>query len=296
MCKSSADIKRVAESLLLVNPPSSPEFESRKRKVDDLNENVLVPKYDTCVHCDGEFDVSLNEGEACSWHTAGEKQMLEDASIWDDYEDDREGQAMYDTAGISDYAEGWQWTCCDRLGNEEGCVRGPHSGKQYLGLTFATTRDDPVLPAPKHQKMEVLEPEQKFGNSVADLLDQNGGATSVIQKQVVQSKAPEIITVLDSSGSEAESEDEDDEEDLEDIETCTFCGQEYNRNDGDQDCLSHDEGLEIVEDCPLSEAERKELDEEKNPEWFVWGCCGESADSPGCRQNSYHNPDRGLGY
>jgi hypothetical protein len=51
-----------------------------------------------------------------------------------------------------------------------------------------------------------------------------------------------------------------------------------------------------MEDCPLSEAEKEELDEEKSPEWLVWRCCGEPADSEGCRMYDYHNPDRGMGY
>lgn len=56
------------------------------------------------------------------------------------------------------------------------------------------------------------------------------------------------------------------------------------------------EGLVIVSDCPLSEAEKERLDEELNPEWFVWSCCGEPADNEGCRQSDYHYPDRGMGY
>jgi hypothetical protein len=44
---------------------------------------------------------------------------------------------------------------------------------------------------------------------VADLLDRAGGAESVVQKEVVQSKAPYIITVLDSSEVKEESEQEE---------------------------------------------------------------------------------------
>lgn len=106
-------------------------FEGRKRKLDDVSADVLVPRFDTCSHCGEEFNVTLNKGEVCSWHV-GTKEMFEDASIWGDFEDDREGQTRYETSDIPDYAEGWQWTCCGKLGDEEGCLKGPHAGKQYF--------------------------------------------------------------------------------------------------------------------------------------------------------------------
>jgi hypothetical protein len=34
-------------------------------------------------------------------------------------------------------------------------------------------------------------------------------------------------------------------------------------------------------ECPLSPEEQKSLNEEKNPEWFVWKCCGEPAEDEG---------------
>jgi hypothetical protein len=51
-----------------------------------------------------------------------------------------------------------------------------------------------------------------------------------------------------------------------------------------------------VQDCPLSKAEKAKLDVEINPELFVWSCCGEPADDPGCREIDFHHPDRGMGY
>jgi hypothetical protein len=43
-------------------------FEGRKRKLDDVSADVLVPRFDTCSHCGEEFNVTLNKGEVCSWH------------------------------------------------------------------------------------------------------------------------------------------------------------------------------------------------------------------------------------
>jgi hypothetical protein len=100
-----------------------------------------------------------------------------------------------------------------------------------------TTRDIDGLPDAKHQK--VGGPERKFSNSVADPVE----AVAVeppkpVTKSEVQvpSKAPEIITVSDSSDAEEESE----EEESENLETCTVCGKEYDGDDEEQECLTHD--------------------------------------------------------
>lgn len=42
--------------------------------------------------------------------------MIEDASIWGDFEDDREGQARYETSDIPDYAEGGNGLVVESLG------------------------------------------------------------------------------------------------------------------------------------------------------------------------------------
>lgn len=43
-------------------------FEGRKRKLDGVSADVLVPRFDTCCHCGEEFNVTLNKGEVCRWH------------------------------------------------------------------------------------------------------------------------------------------------------------------------------------------------------------------------------------
>jgi hypothetical protein len=141
--------------------------------------------------------------------TSGKKEIIDDASIWDDYEDWREGQPMYDTADMPDYVDGWKWTCCGKFVNEEGCMKGPHEGKQYLGLTFTNVKDtgaDEDLPDAKHQKVEV--PERKFSNAVADLLEQSPAKSVVYNEVHVQFKTPEVPTVPDTSEVEEESEEE----------------------------------------------------------------------------------------
>jgi hypothetical protein len=75
MCKANPDIRKVAESILLVRAsevkctPSSPESAGRKRKLEGISHDEMVPRYDTCANCDAEFDVSRNKEEKCAWHT-----------------------------------------------------------------------------------------------------------------------------------------------------------------------------------------------------------------------------------
>jgi hypothetical protein len=93
MCKSSPEVRRFAEPFLLVlgsDLRDSPE-KGQKRKLDDMSSgSEMVPRYDTCANCEEEFDVGVNKGKSCAWHT-GKKEGDEDADVWDDYEDLREG-------------------------------------------------------------------------------------------------------------------------------------------------------------------------------------------------------------
>jgi len=83
MCKSSMEIRRVAESFLLVEPSSTSYFDRKKRKVDQMRGQVSVPKYDTCAHCEEEFEVALNEGEVCSWHPGRCRSIEGEISCFD---------------------------------------------------------------------------------------------------------------------------------------------------------------------------------------------------------------------
>lgn len=155
----------------------------------------------------------------------GKKERDDESEFWDDYEEWREGP-VEDTEDKSDYGDGYKWSCCEAGGNERRCVRGPHEGKEYLELTSMsmTVRDIEGLPEAKHQR--VGEPERKFSNSVADLVETvavepakpveapksvEPSKPAVESKVQVPSKAPAVITVSDSSDRE--------EEEIENLET-----------------------------------------------------------------------------
>jgi hypothetical protein len=46
------------------------EAEGKKRKLEEISVEELVPKLDTCVNCEREFDHHLNDGEhdLCDYH------------------------------------------------------------------------------------------------------------------------------------------------------------------------------------------------------------------------------------
>jgi hypothetical protein len=79
MCRANPDIKKVAESFLLVRPSAvlSSESAGQKRKLEDVVQDEMVPRYDTCRNCKVEFDVSRNSGEKCAWHTGKPSNVKE---------------------------------------------------------------------------------------------------------------------------------------------------------------------------------------------------------------------------
>lgn len=47
-----------------------------------------------------------------------------DSSTWDDWDENCHGTIDNDL--FDEYPEGFKWNCCNEVGNEEGCVNGPH--------------------------------------------------------------------------------------------------------------------------------------------------------------------------
>jgi len=67
-----------------------------------------------------------------------------DASIWDEHEDVfGETDTKENRRSIP---EGFQWTCCNRLGDELGCQPGPHQSNPDLSAKrgkYESEADDP---------------------------------------------------------------------------------------------------------------------------------------------------------
>jgi hypothetical protein len=103
----------------------------------------MVPKYATCLNCKAEFDVTFNNRGDCRWHSGilaqflnrlnpsltcmceGEKEAYHDDDFWADHDEDCHGD-IDNFIDDSDYAEGFKWSCCDELGDNEGCKSTKH--------------------------------------------------------------------------------------------------------------------------------------------------------------------------
>lgn len=51
--------------------------------------------------------------------------MNQDSDVWDDWEDWREGDPDSEE-NKEEYPEGYLWDCCEKSGEDEGCLLGPH--------------------------------------------------------------------------------------------------------------------------------------------------------------------------
>jgi hypothetical protein len=80
-------------------------------------EQRLRPRYATCEHCYGEFDVTKNESDACSYHP---KEMERDLEFFSDPDDMDSDYDREHNPG------GYRYFCCDEMGDQVGCEPCPH--------------------------------------------------------------------------------------------------------------------------------------------------------------------------
>ena len=144
---SSKEAKRVVDGFLTTTTPSPPNSEEDENTNEDAvhrNEQVAGPtgergvkrgrsgtvtdehrpavrrkRFEHCAQCGEEYDVTCNGGEECCLHP-GEQEMVED--FWCD------SDMSYDEimAVKDDWLKGFMFSCCRKLGDEEGCEIGRH--------------------------------------------------------------------------------------------------------------------------------------------------------------------------
>jgi len=68
----------------------------------------------------------------------GEKECCDDDDFWADHDDDCHGD-RFDLMDEPDYADGYKWTCCDKLSGEDGCKQTKHktAGQPSKRLRYA---------------------------------------------------------------------------------------------------------------------------------------------------------------
>ena len=55
----------------------------------------------------------------------GKREIYDDDDFWADHDPDCHGDP-WELMSDSDYEDGYKWTCCDKLGGEEGCKQTKH--------------------------------------------------------------------------------------------------------------------------------------------------------------------------
>ncbi|KAG0702468.1 hypothetical protein DFH29DRAFT_851502 [Suillus ampliporus] len=82
-----------------------------------------IPRWERCVNCKEEYDVSdERDDEECCYHP-GELDV--DEEYFPDWDEECHGP-MDTKKNRADYPDGFIWDCCDENGRSEGCETGQH--------------------------------------------------------------------------------------------------------------------------------------------------------------------------
>ncbi|KAK4198049.1 hypothetical protein QBC40DRAFT_267086 [Triangularia verruculosa] len=110
----------IAEHLSFVqfHCSSSTAPDSKEQKVNAPSDLELCEKCE-CLY----FEEDNEEGEC--WFHDGNCEPNDESSVWDDWEDWREGP-VDDPKNRYEYPEGFLWDCCNKQADAEGCKNGKH--------------------------------------------------------------------------------------------------------------------------------------------------------------------------
>ncbi|GKT64271.1 hypothetical protein ColTof4_06671 [Colletotrichum tofieldiae] len=114
------------------------EDEGVRSKVLDIYQHV--PKTDVCTQCEKDFDPDNNPPNACCYHP-GDFELDEDLEFWDSVDDFDDPNPHYERdsdANRKDIPEGFRWSCCERVGDVEGCEKGRHEGREATAAEATT--------------------------------------------------------------------------------------------------------------------------------------------------------------
>lgn len=128
-------IRALADTFPAVEMALVKELVTVERETRDV-----VPRWETCVCCDEEFEVNMqrDDGE-CIFHpgwfmnklnafialTALLGELVVHEASFIDWDEDTHGP-MDSSSNRRDYPENFRWTCCDKEGTGDGCVHSVH--------------------------------------------------------------------------------------------------------------------------------------------------------------------------
>ncbi|KXH42614.1 hypothetical protein CSIM01_09576 [Colletotrichum simmondsii] len=117
----------------------------RRRAVDLLQK---MPRTDVCANCKEKFDVNRNAPDACRYHPGQydefhsqyrDFELDEDLEVWGTIDDIGQFYEMDSEESRADVPEGFRWSCCQRVGDVEGCQEEQHVAVlEYTPLTLGS--------------------------------------------------------------------------------------------------------------------------------------------------------------
>ncbi|KAJ7589892.1 hypothetical protein C8J56DRAFT_936441 [Mycena floridula] len=125
---ASEDRLRAVLATLVDQIPAAEQAAIRELVTLKRKTREVVPRWKTCVNCDGEFDAQTKRKEAeCVFHPG---ELEADESKFVDWDEDCHGP-MDTLDNRSDFPENFTWSCCEGDGSSDGCVKRQHTADGY---------------------------------------------------------------------------------------------------------------------------------------------------------------------
>ena len=140
----------------------------KKRKQIAAAEDKMLPRFAMCMNCEAEFNVTVNQKGDCLWHPGihdvskrrcfdanmlqGVKEVDWNSDFWADHDENCHGpiEGFQDDP---DMAEGFIWSCCEKLGDEGGCKSTKH--KARFNLVQDPSLDGTTVPIVSGRKRNI---------------------------------------------------------------------------------------------------------------------------------------------
>jgi hypothetical protein len=121
MTSSSSGAKRRADEVIDLTDGDSPLKQAEKR----------LARGGPAVDPGGDDDDDDDDDR----HHVGELEVDEESSFWDDWD---RGNYHTENRFRREHPDGYRWSCCEALGSERGCKKGPGDGNAIDEL-YATS-------------------------------------------------------------------------------------------------------------------------------------------------------------
>ena len=127
----------------------------KKRKQISGTGQEMRSRLEMCLNCEAKFDVTANYMGGCQWHPGtrscfqiealyanileGQKEVDYYSDFWADHDENCHGtfESLIDDA---EFAEGFTWSCCERLGDDKGCKSTKHKAEVIVPLAINKKR------------------------------------------------------------------------------------------------------------------------------------------------------------